>query len=228
MPTASKLSTDKLDNVKIRGTTLRKADVLQVLYALPDMAPLSTSESAIFLGYSVSQMERMRVSGNGPRYRQTPPMLDEEGAIRRGTNMAVTYRKLDLLEWAEKHTLTSAMEHAKLHGRTFATLMEVVEEVAFYVDESGAVESMVEENTVGTVIDRLGEWDIVWMSAAEGCGRAWSDATARGKLATAVSETLSKAQRSLASGHEATELLQASEGAPEAPVKKAPRRTRAI
>lgn len=212
MPTASKFATDKLDEIKFRGAMLRKVDVLQVLHALPDSAFLSTSEAAIFLDMSISQMERMRVSGNGPRYLQTPPM---EG--RTGTNMAVRYRKLDMLQWVEQHTESSSIKHAKLHGRTFATLSDLVEEFAFYVDASGAVESMVEGNTVGTIIDRLGEWDIVWMTAAEACGRAWSDAAAHMTLAEAVGETYSNAQRSLARGLEATALRQASlEAAPDA------------
>ena len=205
MPTASKIVTTKFDEVKFRGQMLREADVLLVLHSLPDSSFLKTSEAAIFLDMSIAQMERMRVSGNGPRYMQTPPM---EG--KTGTNMAVRYRKIDLLQWVEKHTESSSIKHAKLHARTFATLMEVVEDVAFYVDVSGAVESMVEACTVGTVIDRLGEWDIVWMSAAEACGRAWSDTAAHRKLADTVGETLSKARRSVESGLEATELRQAS------------------
>lgn len=212
MPTASKIATDKLDEMKFRGQKLRKVDVLQVLHALPDSAFLSTGEAAIFLDMSISQMERMRVSGNGPRYMQTPPM---EG--KTGTNLAVRYRKIELLQWAEQHTARSSMQHAKLHGRTFSTLRDLVEEVAFYVDASGALESMVEENTVGTIIDRLGEWDIVWLTAAEACGRAWSDAAEHRRLAEAVGETLSKAQRSLANGLESTGLRQASvEAAPNA------------
>jgi hypothetical protein len=205
MPTASKIATDKLEEIKFRGEKLRKVDVLQVLHAVPDSAFLSTSEAAIFLDMSISQMERMRVSGNGPRYLQTPPM---EG--KTGTNMAVRYRKVDLLQWIEKHIETSSIKHAKLHGRTFATLNDIVEEVAFYVHADGAVESMVEENTVGTVVDRLGEWDIVWMNAAEACARAWSDAAAQTNLAGVVNELLVKAQSSLASGIEATEIRDAS------------------
>lgn len=203
MPTRSKLPTDKLDEVKFRGQTLRKADVLEVLHALPDATWLSTSEAAIILDYSVSQMERMRVSGTGPRYRQSPPMPGSKG-----TNLAVHYRKLDLIGWSEKNTETSSIRHAQLHGRTFATLQDISEQVAFYVDESGAVESMVEENTVGTVLDRLGAWEIQWLTAAEACARPWSSLAAHRHFAGVVRNALSHAQGSIAAGLEATELRQ--------------------
>jgi hypothetical protein len=223
MPTPSKFPTDKLDTVSFRGTKLRKADIMEVLFALPDMAPLNTSEASVMLGYSVSQMERMRIAGNGPRYRQSPPMPGS-----RGTNLAVTYIKGDLIAWSEENTATSAMKHAALHGRTFTTLQEVAEEIAFYVDETSAIESMVEENTVGTVIDRLGAWDIQWFSAADACGRAWSNIGSQRSLAGAVRETLQKSLGGVQSGLEASEIREAMREAGGAAPKPRARRDRPL
>lgn len=219
MPSASKLATDKFDVVTVRGKTISLAQVHEMLRALPDGAPLSTREAAIFLGYSVSQLERMRVAGTGPRYRQTPP---EPGS--KATNLHVAYKKVDLVEWDEKNTATSAMEHAKLHGRAFATLADVAQEAAFYVDSNGVIESMVENNTVGEAIDRLGSWDIQWLPIADACFRRWSDLAAHRELASKVDAVLSHARAGVAAGLEATEIgVEVPAG-----VRKPPRRADSI
>lgn len=201
MPSASKLATDKFDVVTVRGKTISLAQVHAMLHALPNGSPLSTREAAIFLGYSVSQLERMRVAGTGPRYRQTPP---EPGS--KATNLHVAYKKVDMIEWDEKNTASSAMEHAKLHGRTFATLADVAQEAAFYVYPNGAIESMVEDNTVGEAIDRLGSWDIQWLPISDACSRPWSDLGAHRELASKVDAILERARGAVAAGIETTEI----------------------
>lgn len=203
MPSAGKLATNKFDEVVIRGKRFSMLEVLQRLDALPPMAPLSTQEAAFFLGYSPSQMERMRVNGNGPRYRQNPP---EPGS--KATNTHVTYKKADLIEWDKANTLSSSMEFAVKHGLAAMTLADCAREAAFYVDESGAIESLAESNTLGTVIDRLGTWNIQWLPVIEACGRPWSDVGRLRELAAQVSSALTHAQGLVAAGIEQSEFRQ--------------------
>lgn len=211
MPSAGKLVTDKFDEVTIRGKKFSMLDVLQRLDKVPPIAAMSTQEAGLFLGYSVSQMERMRIAGTGPRYRQTPPEpipkpKRGEERKKRGTNLHVAYQKAELMAWAEKNTASSAMEHAAKHKRTFATLFEVLEEIPFYVDETGAVEGMAEENSLATVIDRLGVWEIEWMPAVEACSRPWAALGPHRELAGQVQEVLSKARGGVDAGLAATEI----------------------
>jgi len=201
MPSASKLATNKFDLVTVRGRTISLSQVHEMLHALPAGAPLSTREAAIFLGYSVSQLERMRIAGTGPRYRQTPP---EPGS--KATNLHVAYKKVDLVEWDEKNTASSSMEHAVKHGRAFATLADIAQEAPFYVDADGAIESLVESNTVGEAIDRIGLWDIQWLPVAGACARRWSNLTAHRELAAKVEGVLAHARGALAAGLEETEI----------------------
>lgn len=201
MPSAPKLATDKFDQVSIRGKKFSMLEVHERLAALPPHAPLSTQEAGFFLGYSVSQMERMRIAGTGPLYRQTPP---EPGS--KAVNMHCTYKKADLVEWDRQNTAKSANQHAQIHARMFATLAEVVEELPFYVDESGAVESLAEENAIETVVERLGSWRIVWMPAAEACALPWRNLAAHRELASKVLGALSQAKGAIEAGVEATEI----------------------
>ncbi|MGV3569866.1 MAG: hypothetical protein ACO1PB_04640 [Ramlibacter sp.] len=201
MPSAPKLATDQFEHVTIRGKKFSMLEVHQRLAALPPHTPLSTQEAGFFLGYSVSQMERMRIAGTGPRYRQTPP---EPGS--KAVNMHCIYKKADLVEWDRQNTAGSANEHAAIHGRMFATLAEVVEELPFYVDESGEVESLAEENAIETVIERLGSWRIVWMPAAEACALPWRNLAAHRELASKVLGALSQAKGAIEAGVETSEI----------------------
>lgn len=216
MPSAPKLSTDKFDHVTIRGKKFSMLEVHERLAALPPHAPLSTQEAGFFLGYSVSQMERMRIAGTGPLYRQTPP---EPGS--KAVNMHCTYRKADLVEWDRQNTAKSANQHAAIHGRMFTTLAELVEELPFYVDESGAVESLAEENAIETVIERLGSWRIVWLPATEACSRPWKDLATHRELATKILGALSQAAGAINAGVEATEMESELPTGREVPPKKA-------
>ena len=99
-----------------------------------------------------------------------------------------------------------------LHGRTFATLFDVVDEMAFYVDEKGRVEGAVEDSTVGEVVEGLGLRQIVWMPAAEGCSRPWTNLASHKELTEKLLATLSRTTRAIELSLESTEL---GEGLPE-------------
>ena len=98
------------------------------------------------------------------------------------------------------------MEAAIRKGQTFATIHDLAEQEAFYVDQKGAVESMALENLLGTVIERLGDWDIVWMTPIEAAARRWTDLGKHQEFAAGVQEILSRSLRSVESGLEATDI----------------------
>lgn len=193
--------------VKFRGEKLRRVDVLSLLSMLPDDALLTTSEAAVFLRRSVSKMERMRVDGNGPDYVQDSPAPGSKA-----TNLAVLYEKSALRVWVKGQTASSAMEHAALQGRTFATLLDVVDEMAFYVDDQGRVEGAVEDFPVLEVVEGLGMRQIVWMPAAEACARLWTSLASHKELAAPMLATLSRTSRAIEQSLESTDL---GEGLPE-------------
>ena len=193
--------------IKFRGEKLRRVDVLTLLSMLPDDALLTTSETAVFLRRSVSKMERMRVDGNGPPYVQDAPAPGSKA-----TNLAVLYEKSGLRAWVKSRTASTAMEHAALHSRTFATLLDVVDEMAFYVDEQGRVEGAVENFTVAEVVEGLGLRQIVWMPAAEGCSRPWTSLASHKELADQVLAALSNSTRAIELNLESTDM---GEGLPE-------------
>ncbi len=66
----SGLSKDLFSDVRYGGTTMKVADVLGAIGALPSGALLTTSEAAVFLRTSVTKMERLRKDGHGPVYSQ--------------------------------------------------------------------------------------------------------------------------------------------------------------
>ena len=197
----SSASKTLLKVVAINGQKMSTADAMTLLHALPDAAYLTTSEAAVFLRTSVSTMERLRKpAANGPRYQQTLA----PGA--KGTNQAVTYKKQDLIDWKERNTVGDSMAAAIKKGQAFTTLMDLAQEEAFYVDPQGRIESMVDECLVGTVIERLGLWNMVWMTPAEAAASSWSDAGRHREFAAKVDGVLKKAREAIQSGLEASEL----------------------
>lgn len=197
------------EELRYRGETMRRSDVLTLISQLPDDVYLTTSEAAVFLRRSVSKMERLRIAGTGPVYIQDAPMPGSKA-----TNLAVLYEKSSLKAWAKDNTAGSAMEHATLHGRTFATLHDVVEEHAFYIDAVGRVEGLVENFTIGEVVDGLGKRQIAWMAAVEGASRPWTSLSAHRAFAESIAETLSRSLRSIEQNIEATDIGEsAAEGA---------------
>ena len=197
------------EEIRFRGQKMRRVDVLTLITMLPNDALLTTSEAAVFLRRSVSKMERMRVNDNGPAYLQDPPPPGSKA-----TNLAVLYEKAALKAWAKENTATSSMEHAALHGRTFATLLDAVDEMAFYVDDYGRVEGAVEDFTAAEVIKSLGQRQIIWLPAAEGCSRPWTNTGAHKALADQVLAVLTQSSRAIEQNMQATEI---SEGIPELP-----------
>lgn len=199
--------------VSYSGQKMAMVDVLNLLYALHPDIPLTTSEAAIFLRTSVTTLERMRKAGDGPEYFQG----GSYGA--KGTNQSCTYLKKDLIDWRDKNKVSSTMQAAIKKGQTFATIFDLAEHEAYYIDANGNVESMVEENLLGTVVDRIGNWDILWMTPIEAASRRWSGLAAHNEFAGNVQRVLANAQQSIESGIEATDIAESIKDVPKNPTR---------
>jgi hypothetical protein len=193
-----------MDQVKFGGKMMAVLDVLTLLHQLPPQAAMTTSEAAIFLRSSVTSLERMRKAGNGPRYIQG----GSYGA--KGTNQSCSYTREDLIAWQHANTVSNSIQAAAKKGQTFATIFDLAEHEAFYIDAKGNVESMVEENLLSTVIDRLGEWDILWMTPVEAASRRWTDLSKHQEFAAGVQSVLSKALHGVQAGIDATDIAESA------------------
>lgn len=188
--------------VKYNGEMMSALQAWQCIDALPDGFPLSTDEAALFLRCSISKMERMRRDGSGPVY------IQAGGANAKGTNQTVTYLKKSLQDWLKGNTVSSSMEAAIRKGQAFATIFDLAEAMPFYVDAIGAVESPAEENTIDVVIERLGSWDLVWLTPVEAAARRWTSLAAHRNFAGNVQRVLSNMQDGISSSLEASELAE--------------------
>lgn len=188
--------------VKYNGQLMSALEAWQRIDALPDGFPLNTDEAALFLRCSISKMERMRRDGSGPVY------IQAGGSNAKGTNQSVTYLKKSLQDWLKGNTVSSSMEAAIRKGQTFATIFDLAEAMPFYVDAIGAVESPAEENTIDVVVERLGSWDLVWLTPVEAAARRWTSLNAHRNFAGHVQRVLSNMQHGISSSLEASELAE--------------------
>lgn len=204
----SSASKSLMAQVTYNNQKLSAAEVWTMLNALPPDIPLTTSEAAIFLRESVTSMERMRKDGSGPVYSQSG------GANAKGTNQKCLYDKSDLLAWKESNKVTSSLQAAIRKGQAFATIFDLAQHEAFYLDAKGNVESMVEENLLGTVLERLGKWNIIWMTPIEAASRRWTDLGKHQEFAAGVQSVLSNALHGVQCGIDATDIALVTAEAP--------------
>ncbi len=124
-----------------------------------------------------------------------------------GTNQHVRYFKPDIVAWRNRGKVSSTMQAAKLKGQVFATIFDLAETHAFYIDPAdGGVAGMVEHTHIETVIARLGSWEIVWMPATEAASQRWSNLAAHQELAGKIQSVLSNMQQGIAAALEASEV----------------------
>jgi hypothetical protein len=180
-------------------TTLATLDVLERLHRLPDQVALTTSEAAIFLRSSVSALESMRAKGSGPAY------IQGGGRGAAGSNQKCLYEKADLLAWMRANKVSSTVEAAVRKGQLFSSIADLARVEAFWVDVHGRIVGMVEEAPVGTVIERLGQYEIRWLPVAEAAAQTWSDLASHRSFADAVSNVL---RREIGRGDAAVESTQ--------------------
>lgn len=184
-------------------------DAWDRINAWPETKPLKAKEAAIFTRFSLSTLARMRAAGTGPDYFQ--------GGVKRngstpdpvaGTNQHVLYFKEDIVAWWKAGKVASTMMAAIKKGQAFATIEDLAEQQPYYIDESGRVESCVEDRSMETVIERLGVWEIEWLAPADAAARVWTYPQEQQNLANAVKETLERAIQKIAAGLEATQMDQ--------------------
>ncbi|CAH0228633.1 hypothetical protein SRABI118_02409 [Massilia sp. Bi118] len=184
----------------MNSTRLADLDALARLHALPDAVALTTSEAAIFLRSSVSALESMRAKGTGPAYIQG----GGRGSV--GSNQKCLYEKADLLAWMRANKVSSTVEAAVRKGQLFMSVADLAREEAFWVDAHGQVVGMVEAALVGTVVERLGMYEIAWLPVADAAARTWSDLASHRTLAGAVSNVLRSELLRAEAGVEASEI----------------------
>ena len=174
---------------------------------LPDNRPLKSAEAAILLTFSLSTLERMRVKGTGPDYFQGGMRkLGSTPAPEGGSNQHIRYFKPDIQAWFKSGMVSSSMQAAIRKGQAFGTIFDLAQERPYYLDAIGRVAGMVESTPIDTFIERLGEWDIVWMPATEAASRAWANLADHKSFAETVNKALSSALSGISAALEATEV----------------------
>lgn len=176
---------------------------------MPDHRPLKSSDAAIFMTFSLSTIERMRVAGTGPDYFQGGMRFDGGSPKPAdGPNQHIRYFKEDIKKWQQANKVSSSMQAAIRKGQMFATIFDLTQQEAFYLDAQGNVEGMVENTPINTVIERLDMWDIVWLNAVEAASRRWSNLSAHQSFADSVKRVLSHASQSINAGLEGTDIAE--------------------
>lgn len=176
---------------------------------MPDHRPLKSSDAAIFMTFSLSTIERMRVAGTGPDYFQGGMRFDGSSPKPAdGPNQHIRYFKEDIKRWQQSNKVSSSMQAAIRKGQMFATIFDLAQQEAFYLDAQGNVEGMVENTPISTVIERLDEWDIVWLNAVEAASRRWSNLSAHQSFADSVKRVLSHVSQSINAGLEGTDIAE--------------------
>jgi len=176
---------------------------------MPDHRPLKSSDAAIFMTFSLSTIERMRVAGTGPDYFQGGMRVDgRTPKPSDGPNQHIRYFKEDIKKWQQANKVSSSMQAAIRKGQMFATIFDLAQQEAFYLDAQGNLDGMVENTPISTVIERLDEWDIVWLNATKAASRRWSNLAAHQSFAGSVKRVLSHASQAIDSGLEGTEIAE--------------------
>jgi hypothetical protein len=203
------------------GPTLAQLEAWERIKALPEDYPLKTAEAAVFITFSVATMERMRTKGTGPDYFQGGIRRDGSQPAPEGTNQHVRYFKPDLHAWRKRGMVSSTMQAAKLKGHVFATIFDLAEQHPFYIDPAdGGVAGMVEHTPIEIVIERLGQWEIVWMPAIEAASQRWSNLAVHRAFAGKIQSVLSNMQSGINAALEATELNAETQMPPPGPKKR--------
>jgi len=175
-------------------------DVLARLHQLPDAVALTTSEAAVFLRSSVSVLESMRAKGTGPAY------IQGGGKGASGSNQKCLYEKADLLAWQRANKVSSTVEAAVRKGQLFTSIYHLAALEPFWVDERGQIVGMVEAESLGAVLTRLGLFEIEWLPVMDALSQPWREAAMHEELARQASGLLRQGLYSIDTGLEATKI----------------------
>lgn len=172
---------------------LNELSVLDALARLPELATLETCEAAIFLRVSLSTLERWRRDGNGPLYIQ----VGKDGA--RSFNQKCRYQKADLINFQDKHKVSSSTNAVTMRGLGFirfsdsfsqSSEFDPTSKCPFYVDSRGHLVGSVEDTILQDVIERLGKFDIKWIYPVPATYMAWSTTAAHSHFSRGIQSTL--------------------------------------
>lgn len=172
---------------------LNELSVLDALARLPELATLETSEAAIFLRVSLSTLERWRRYGEGPLYIQ----FGKDGA--RSFNQKCRYQKADLIDFQEKHKVSSTAQSAIMRGLGFMRSVgpvpkrsdfDITNRRPFYVDSHGHLVDSVEDTILQDVIERLGKFDIEWIHPVQATYETWSATVAHTNYCRGIQSAL--------------------------------------
>ncbi len=152
---------------------ISQIDPWMAIQAWPEEMPLKPKEAAIFMRTSESTLQRLRQNGTGPDYFQGGIRRSGDQPAAAGTNQHILYWRADIRAWWEAGKVSSSMMAAIKKGQARRTVFDLSIEEAFYTDDQGSIESSVEDQTLQTIVDRLGKWDIVWITPVEAATRPW-------------------------------------------------------
>lgn len=152
---------------------LSQVDPWLAIQAWPDEMPLKPKEAAVFMRSSESSLQRMRQNGTGPDYFQGGVRRSGDQPAAVGTNQHILYWRADIRAWWEAGKVSSSMMAAIKKGQARRSVFDLNLEEAFYTDADGSIESSVEDQTLQTIVDRLGKWEIIWITPLEAATRPW-------------------------------------------------------
>jgi len=163
---------------------------LDLISRLPDNAPLTVEEAAVFLRVSPSTLNKMRMPGHptgGPVYSQA----GKKGTG--GSNQKVLYLKRDLVAWLEENKVSNTLEAAVRKGQMFVTAADLAEERPYWVNEAGLIAGSVWDTSADLLVARIVSplWSVAWLDATEACLKPWSGIMAKRVLVGAVERALS-------------------------------------
>lgn len=152
---------------------IAELEALEIIARLPDDVPLTTAEAAVYSRRSKRDFERMRSPNSktkGPRY------IQGGGMDSVGSNQRVTYLKGDLKVWLESLKVEDSIAAAVRRGRLFISLPSLIEPAPFWRNPAGKIAGLVEDTEVDESLERLGVWEIEWISPMEATEEQWSSA----------------------------------------------------
>ena len=148
-------------------------EALEIIARLPDDVPLKPAEAAVFVRRSKRDLERMRSPNSKTR---GPDYIQGGGEESVGSNQRVTYMKGDLKVWLESLKVKDSTEAAVRRGRLFISLPSLIEPAPFWRNPAGQIAGLVEDTEIDDCIERLGVWEIEWISPMEATKEHWSSA----------------------------------------------------
>ena len=162
--------------------------ILEALHRLPDSVALTPDEAAIFLRKSVTTLERMRKSGDGPDY------VQGGNTGSKGTNQKVTYIKSDLIDYQQRLKLSNSLSAAVRRGQAFVpfqdptpihSLYDLTNKRPFHHNKNNLMGCVIEQR-INTILARLGNTPIVWLNPIHAATLTWTNDEVKSEYASGL------------------------------------------